>query len=122
MRRLLVLCLVLLAAPLEAGQEWELISVTRGPTWEVNQAKGAERKSLGGYSEGQDRRQSGLSDPHRTEWRTRGRYFSVHLGKRPGYDTDRHLQESAEANPNTLPRTDSTHEFVSIYRAGARCV
>jgi hypothetical protein len=42
---LLVLCLVLLAAPAEAGQEWELISVTRGPTWEVNQAKGALRQS-----------------------------------------------------------------------------
>ena len=41
MRRLLVLCLILLAAPADAGQEWELISVTRGPTWEVNQAKGA---------------------------------------------------------------------------------
>src|ERR1041384_3328188 len=36
-----VLCLVLLAASAEAGQEWELISVTRGATWEVNQAKGA---------------------------------------------------------------------------------
>ena len=44
-KRLLVLCLVLLAAPLEAGQEWELISVTRGPTWEVNQAKGALRQN-----------------------------------------------------------------------------
>jgi hypothetical protein len=41
MKRLLVLCSVLLAASAEAGQEWELISVTRGPTWEVNQAKGA---------------------------------------------------------------------------------
>ena len=30
-----------MAAPVEAGQEWELISVTRGPTWEVNEAKGA---------------------------------------------------------------------------------
>src|SRR5215467_4671278 len=40
-KRLLVLCSVLLAAPAQAGQEWELISVTRGPTWEVNQAKGA---------------------------------------------------------------------------------
>lgn len=45
MKRLLVLCLVLLAAPAEAGQEWELISVTRGPTWEVNQAKGALRQN-----------------------------------------------------------------------------
>ena len=41
MERLVVLCLVLLAASAEAGQEWELISVTRGATWEVNQAKGA---------------------------------------------------------------------------------
>jgi hypothetical protein len=50
-KRLLVLCSVLLAAPAEAGQEWELISVTRGPTWEVNQAKGALKqngKVLGG--------------------------------------------------------------------------
>jgi len=37
---LVVLCAVLLAAPAEAGQEWELISVTRGATWEINQAKG----------------------------------------------------------------------------------
>ncbi len=41
MARLLVLCFVLLAASAEAGQEWELISVTRGGTWEVNQANGA---------------------------------------------------------------------------------
>jgi hypothetical protein len=40
-KRLLVLCSVLLAAPAEAGEEWELISVTRGATWEINQAKGA---------------------------------------------------------------------------------
>jgi len=36
---------VLLAAPAEAGQEWELISVTRGPTWEINQAKGALKQN-----------------------------------------------------------------------------
>jgi hypothetical protein len=29
-----------MAAPVQAGQEWELISVTRGSAWEVNQAKG----------------------------------------------------------------------------------
>ena len=45
MTRLLVLCSVLLAASAEAGQEWELISVTRGPTWEVNQAKGALKQN-----------------------------------------------------------------------------
>ena len=45
MKRLLVLCSVLLAASAEAGQEWELISVTRGPTWEVNQAKGALKQN-----------------------------------------------------------------------------
>ena len=45
MRRFLVLCLILLAAPAGAGQEWELISVTRGPTWEVNQAKGALKQN-----------------------------------------------------------------------------
>ncbi len=41
MTRLLVLCSVLLAPPAQAGEEWELISVTRGPSWEVNEAKGA---------------------------------------------------------------------------------
>ena len=45
MKRLLVVCSVLLAAPAGAGQEWELITVTRGPTWEVNQAKGALKQS-----------------------------------------------------------------------------
>src|SRR5262249_53281393 len=40
MRRLVVFCLLLLAAPARAGQEWELISVTRGAIWEVNEAKG----------------------------------------------------------------------------------
>ena len=45
MKRLLVLCSVLLAAAAQAGQEWELISVTRGPTWEVNQAKGALKQN-----------------------------------------------------------------------------
>jgi len=43
--RLLVLCSALLAASAEAGQEWELISVTRGPTWEVNEAKGALKQN-----------------------------------------------------------------------------
>ena len=45
MKRLLVLCSVLMAVPVEAGQEWELISVTRGPTWEVNEAKGALKQN-----------------------------------------------------------------------------
>src|SRR5262249_39749055 len=45
MKRLLVLCLVLLAAPAKAGQEWELISITRGATWEVNQAKGVLKQN-----------------------------------------------------------------------------
>jgi hypothetical protein len=44
-KRLLFLCVILLAAPAEAGQEWELISVTRGPAWEVNQAKGALKQN-----------------------------------------------------------------------------
>src|SRR5215467_9077040 len=44
-KRLLVLCSVLLAAPADAGQDWELISITRGPTWEVNQAKGALKQN-----------------------------------------------------------------------------
>ena len=45
MKRLVVLCSILLAAPAEAGEEWELVSVTRGATWEVNQAKGILRQS-----------------------------------------------------------------------------
>ncbi len=45
MRRVLVLGWILLAAPASAGQEWELISVTRGATWEVNQAKGALKQN-----------------------------------------------------------------------------
>jgi hypothetical protein len=45
MRRLTVPCLVLLASTVEAGQEWELISVTRGPTWEVNEAKGTLKQN-----------------------------------------------------------------------------
>ena len=45
MKRLLVLCSVLLAAAAQAGQQWELISVTRGPTWEVNQAQGALKQN-----------------------------------------------------------------------------
>ena len=44
-KRFLVLCLVLLAAPAKAGQEWELISVTRGSAWEVNEAKGALKQN-----------------------------------------------------------------------------
>ena len=45
MKCLLVLCSLLLASSSQAGQEWELISVTRGPTWEVNQAKGALKQN-----------------------------------------------------------------------------
>jgi hypothetical protein len=45
MKRLLVLCSILLAASAEAGQEWELITVTRGATWEVNQAKGTLKQN-----------------------------------------------------------------------------
>lgn len=45
MKTFLVLCSVLLAASAEAGQEWELITITRGPTWEVNQAKGALKQN-----------------------------------------------------------------------------
>jgi hypothetical protein len=45
MSRLLVLCVILLAAPAGAGQEWELISVTRGPTWEINEAKGTLKQN-----------------------------------------------------------------------------
>src|SRR5258705_13916512 len=45
MKCLLVLCSVLLAASAEAGQEWQLISVTRGSAWEVNEAKGALKQN-----------------------------------------------------------------------------
>ena len=45
MKRLLVLCSILLAAPAEAGQQWELISVTRGSAWEVNAAKGTLKQN-----------------------------------------------------------------------------
>ena len=44
-KRPLVLCSVLLAATAEAGQDWELISVTRGPGWEVNEALGALKQT-----------------------------------------------------------------------------
>jgi hypothetical protein len=44
-KRIVVLCSVLLAAPAKAGQEWELISVTRGSAWELNEAKGALRQN-----------------------------------------------------------------------------
>jgi hypothetical protein len=44
-KRLLILCSVFLAATAQAGQDWELISVTRGPVWEVNQAKGALKQN-----------------------------------------------------------------------------
>ena len=44
-KRLLVVCSVFVAAHANAGPEWELISITRGPAWEVNQAKGALKQS-----------------------------------------------------------------------------
>jgi hypothetical protein len=34
-----------MAAHANAGQEWELITITRGATWEVNQAKGALKQN-----------------------------------------------------------------------------
>ena len=45
MKRCLVLCSLLCAATAEAGQEWELISVTRGSAWEVNEAKGTLKQN-----------------------------------------------------------------------------
>jgi hypothetical protein len=39
-KNLLGLFFVLLTAPAFASQEWELISVKRGGTWEVNEARG----------------------------------------------------------------------------------
>jgi hypothetical protein len=48
---LLVVCAILLAGPAKAGQQWELISITRGAGWEINQAKG-ELKQSGSALEG----------------------------------------------------------------------
>jgi hypothetical protein len=42
---LLVLGSALLVTPAYAGEEWELISITRGGGWEVNQAKGTLKQS-----------------------------------------------------------------------------
>jgi hypothetical protein len=36
---------MLLGHSAQAGQDWELISVTRGASWEVNQAKGTLKQS-----------------------------------------------------------------------------
>ena len=38
---LLLLATAWFAAPARAGQDWELVTVTRGGSWEVNQAAGA---------------------------------------------------------------------------------
>jgi len=43
--RVLLICSLLLAAPAQAGQDWELISITRGAGWEVNQAKGGLKQN-----------------------------------------------------------------------------
>ena len=45
MKRLIVLCSILLAASAQAGQEWELVTVTRGAGWEVNQATGTLKQN-----------------------------------------------------------------------------
>ena len=45
MKRSVVLCSVLLTASAQAAQEWELISITRGSTWEVNQARGTLKQN-----------------------------------------------------------------------------
>ena len=44
-RPVFALCLALVSVMAQAGQEWELISITRGASWEVNQAKGALRQN-----------------------------------------------------------------------------
>jgi hypothetical protein len=51
MKRRLVLCSVQLVASEEAAQDWELITITRGAGWEVNQAIGP-LKSNGKVLEG----------------------------------------------------------------------
>ena len=45
MKRLFVACLLLLTSAAQAGEEWELITVTRGAAWEVNAAKGALKQN-----------------------------------------------------------------------------
>ena len=40
MKRLLILGFLLSTACAQASQEWELVSITRGDAWEINQAKG----------------------------------------------------------------------------------
>lgn len=45
MKRFIVLCSVVLAAPTHAGQDWDLISITRGAKWEVNEAKGTLKQN-----------------------------------------------------------------------------
>jgi len=45
MKAMLVFFAILLAPSAEAGQDWQLISVTRGASWEVNQAKGTLKQS-----------------------------------------------------------------------------
>jgi hypothetical protein len=50
-KRVLVLGTLLVAAQTHAGQEWELVSITRGSSWEVNQAKGVLQQN-GGVLEG----------------------------------------------------------------------
>ena len=41
---LLVLGMLQVAAAASAGQDWELVTVTRGATWEINQAKGTLKR------------------------------------------------------------------------------
>ena len=45
MKRVAILCSALLAAPAQAGEQWELISITRGAGWEVNRAKGTLKQT-----------------------------------------------------------------------------
>ena len=45
MKRLIALCSALLAVRAYAGQEWELVSVTRGAGWEINRAHGAMKQT-----------------------------------------------------------------------------
>jgi hypothetical protein len=45
MKTVLAFCAVLVAAAAEAKQEWELVTVTRGAGWEVNQASGALKQN-----------------------------------------------------------------------------
>ena len=124
-RRLLVLCSALLAAPSQAGQEWELISVTRGASWEVNQAKGALERN-GKVLEGiLNDKTDGKADYQirivLNGVRAEATFRSISENDQ-GTTLTGHLLEEPEVHENARPRADSAHQFVSLRRALPRCL